>query len=65
MNNTAARLPARASDHGADGGTDEFRSRREVIPFDGSAEEGVGQFLLDGRIVLSEYRPSGLPPYAG
>ena len=26
--------------------------------------ELVGQSLLDGRIVLSEYRPSGLPPYA-
>jgi dihydrofolate reductase len=24
----------------------------------------VGQSVLDGRIVLSEYRPSGLPPYA-
>ena len=24
----------------------------------------VGQSLLDGRIVLSEYRPSGVPPYA-
>jgi len=25
----------------------------------------VGQSVLDGRIVLSEYRPSGAPPYAG
>jgi hypothetical protein len=24
----------------------------------------VGQSVLDGRIVLSEYRPSGVPPYA-
>jgi len=24
----------------------------------------VGQSVLDGRIVLSEYRPSGMPPYA-
>ena len=24
----------------------------------------VGQSLLDRRIVLSEYRPSGVPPYA-
>jgi len=23
----------------------------------------VGQSVLDGRIVLSEYRPSGAPPY--
>jgi dihydrofolate reductase len=24
----------------------------------------VGQSVFDGRIVLSEYRPSGMPPYA-
>jgi dihydrofolate reductase len=24
----------------------------------------MGQSVLDGRIVLSEYRPSGVPPYA-
>jgi dihydrofolate reductase len=24
----------------------------------------VGQSMLDGRIVLSEYRPAGVPPYA-
>jgi hypothetical protein len=46
VNDTAAE----AFVHGAEGGTDEFRSRREVIPFD-----LVGQSVLDGRIVLSEY----------
>jgi hypothetical protein len=33
VNDTAAE----ASVHGAEGGTDEFRSRQEVIPFDSSA----------------------------
>jgi hypothetical protein len=61
VNDTAAEAPARASVHGGDGGTGQEPAFARLPDI---GLDLVGQSVLDGRIVLSEYRPSGVPPYA-